>query len=86
MFSEHPFFGVGYGQYGFRFTEYLQAEDYRSWEVRDLYAVSSEPTWPATYSLHARLLAETGLVGYLVFLAMILPALVGARRRANPDD
>lgn len=86
MFSEHPFFGVGYGQYGFRFTEYLQAEDYRSWEVRDLYAVSSEPTWPATYSLHARLLAETGLVGYLVFLAMILPALVGALRRSNPDD
>lgn len=86
MFADHPFFGVGFGQYGFHFTEYLHAEDYRSWEVRDLYAVSSDLTWPATYSLHARLLSETGLFGYLVFLAMILPVLYSTLRRSNPDE
>lgn len=86
MFADHPFFGIEFGQYGFHVTEYFHAEDYRSWEVRDLYAVSSEPTWPATYSLHARLLSEIGLFGYLVFLAMILPVLFGTLRRSNPDN
>lgn len=85
MFGEHPILGVGLGQYGFNYPRVVQAEDFRSWEVRN-YAVSSPgTTWPPGFSLHVRMLAETGVLGYLVFLAMIIPIMIRAFARASPS-
>lgn len=82
MFEERPLLGVGLGQYGFHYPYHIRAEDLRSYEVRG-YASSAEPAWPPAYSLHVRLLAETGLAGYLLWLAMILPLLLRSLARAT---
>jgi len=84
MFAENPFFGVGLGQYGFNYPAHLRAEDFRSWEVRE-YVLSGDDSygWPPTYSIHARLLAETGLVGYLLWLGMILVLALRSLRNAD---
>lgn len=82
MFREHPFFGVGLGQYGFGYPRHLQADDMRSWEVRK-YVADAEEDWPPAYSIHARLLAETGIIGYGLWLALILAGLWGGI--GNPD-
>lgn len=71
MFRESPIVGVGLGQYGFNYPGHLRAEDLRSSEVRN-YVDGSHPNWPPTYSIHARLLAETGIIGYLAWLGVVL--------------
>ncbi len=77
MFEDRPLLGVGLGQYGFNYPYHIRAEDLRSWEVRN-YATGADigHGWPPAYSLHVRLLAETGLLGYLLWLAMIVPLLL----------
>lgn len=84
MFSEQPLFGVGLGQYGFNYPAHLKAEDFRSWEVRE-YAMSGDDSygWPPTYSIHVRLLAETGIVGYAMWLGMV--AILALRSLRNAD-
>jgi O-antigen ligase len=84
MFKERPVFGVGLGQYGFHYPRFIQAEDLQSWEVRSyISAIEDDHGWPPAYSLHVRLLAETGAVGYAVWLAMIVPLLVRSLRHAS---
>ncbi|KJB97792.1 O-antigen ligase family protein [Skermanella aerolata] len=71
MFTDQPLLGVGLGQFGFLYRHHLQADDFRSYEVR-AYILDDETTpWPPIYSIHARLLAETGLFGYLIWLVFI---------------
>lgn len=82
MFEEQPVFGVGLGQYGFKYPGQLRAEDLRSWEVRN-FVDGAHPNWPPAFSIHARMLAETGVVGYLIWLALVVPLLVRSIRRAN---
>ena len=84
MFRDQPLFGVGLGQYGFNYPAHLDAEDFRSWEVR-LYVADAEDLWPPAYSIHVRLLAETGVVGYAIWLALILPLLARSLMRADVD-
>lgn len=86
MFEERPLLGVGLGQYGFNYPYHIRAEDLRSYEVRS-YSSSADVrlAWPPAYSLHVRLLAETGIAGYLLWLAMILPVLLGCLSRANGE-
>lgn len=82
MFKESPVVGVGLGQYGFNYPGHLRAEDLRSAEVR-AYVDSSHPNWPPTYSMHARLLAETGLLGYIAWMGTVLGLFV--RSLLNSD-
>jgi hypothetical protein len=51
-------------------------------EVRT-YVTEAEEAWPPSYSIHARMLAETGLFGYLTWLSMILTGIW--RGLANAD-
>jgi O-antigen ligase len=84
MFKEHPFLGVGLGQYGFNYPGAIQAEDLRSYEVQSYVVDADLPIgWPPAYSIHVRLLAETGLLGYAVWLLLVLPPLVRSFRRAD---
>ncbi len=84
MFRERPLLGVGLGQYGFAYPYHIRAEDLRSYEVR-VYATGAESAlaWPPAYSLHVRMLAETGVLGYLLWLAMIVPLLLRSLWRSD---
>lgn len=83
MFRETPIVGVGLGQYGFEYPGAVRAEDFRSWEVRIYVADTPDATWPPGFSLHVRMLAETGLVGYVLFIAMVVPILIRAFAQAS---
>ncbi|SDE24205.1 O-Antigen ligase [Paracoccus isoporae] len=84
MFREAPVFGVGFGQYGFNYPAHVRGEDLRSWEVRSyLTEADIELGWPPAYSLHVRLLSELGVVGYGLWLALILPSLFRSLRYAS---
>ena len=85
MFAKSPVLGIGLGQYGFAYPGEVRAEDYRSWEVRD-YVAGGEELWPPSYSIHVRLLAETGVLGYGLWLAILLPLLARAVLGASVSD
>ncbi|MFV0294112.1 MAG: O-antigen ligase family protein [Paracoccus sp. (in: a-proteobacteria)] len=84
MFEERPVFGVGFGQYGFNYPSHVRMDDMRSWEVRSYVTEADiELAWPPAYSLHIRLLAELGMFGYFLWLALILPPLLRSLRMAD---
>jgi O-antigen ligase len=73
MFVDHPVFGVGYSQYPDRYLEYsveIQIDDRN--EERE------------SHNLHLEVLAETGIIGGLFWLAVIVWVL-GATSRARRD-
>lgn len=82
MFREHPVAGIGFGQYGFNFPAHLQAEDFRSWEVRK-YVTDAEEDWPPAFSLHVRLLAETGILGYGIWMLLLGLPLIRSLRACD---
>lgn len=85
MFRDRPLLGVGLGQYGFNYPGHVRAEDYRSWEVRR-YVTSGDEGWPPAFSLHARIVAELGLLGYAIWCGLILPPLLKSLRSIDLDS
>jgi hypothetical protein len=68
MGLDHPFWGVGMGQFPFHMEKYLPAWAMISPEIRDyLHGV----TQPLVHGLYARIAGEVGLVGLGLWLAFI---------------
>lgn len=70
VFNDYPFFGVGLGNSGFFFLDKVPGNGWTSMEVR--YLLTGAPFLPNIKSLWVRLLAETGLVGFSIFVAWIV--------------
>jgi len=66
MFLDRPFFGFGFGQYGFNGAEYMPAWGWYSWEIRGWFSDLGQ-TWPPVFSLYARFAAELGLFGVIIW-------------------
>jgi colanic acid/amylovoran biosynthesis glycosyltransferase len=78
MFADNPVSGVGAGNYSARYDEYV---DLTSSEARE-YADASDQHFP--HNLYLEIAAETGLIGLVLFAAVVLAAaatLRDARRR-----
>jgi hypothetical protein len=73
MFVSHPIVGVGLGQFAFNAIEFMPAWAYFSSEV-SLSMTHPGAPWPNTYSLYARIAAETGLLGLCGWLTLWLSA------------
>jgi hypothetical protein len=67
VFARNPFLGVGLGNSGFFFKQYLPITSYRLVEIMAL--VNQSVVLPNIKSYWVRLLAETGLVGFSLFVA-----------------
>jgi O-antigen ligase len=84
IFGEHPLLGVGVGNAGYYFFDRLPAFAFALPEITDL--VYRSGYLPNTKSLWVRLLAETGVVGFALFLtwAAVLWA-AGQALRSRPE-
>jgi len=66
VFLDNPFFGVGLGQFGFYYPDYVPEVFVQGGEANN-WADKFSSYYATTKSLPARLLAETGLIGFLFF-------------------
>jgi hypothetical protein len=69
VFNQYPWLGVGLGNTGFFFLEKVPAIGWNSYEI--LQILYDQVFLPNTKSLFIRLLAETGLVGFSVFMLFL---------------
>jgi hypothetical protein len=70
IFNDHPWAGVGLGNSGFFFLEKIPVAGYASTEIRAL--LNTSAGLPNIKSLWFRLLAETGLAGFSLFVAWLV--------------
>lgn len=72
IFAENPFFGVGFGQQGFH-----AKDKYPAWVTKNnyefdlFYLNDNDTSFPPGFNIYTRLLAETGIVGMLIFLGLL---------------
>lgn len=71
MFADNPFFGLGFGQFGFHVVEYMPSWGYYSPEIR-AWLFGNGEFWPAVYSVYARFAADMGIVGVTVWMGIWL--------------
>lgn len=72
VFKENPIVGVGFGQetYHKRF-HYPGWAKKNNWEFKGIYQNNSITSFPTAYNLYTRLLAETGIIGIVIFISLI---------------
>jgi len=81
VFSENPIVGVGFGQQGYHVrTHYPSWATRNNYEFELLYKNKNEKSFPPGYNIYTRLLAETGLIGFGLFLMLIFFSLVEVRK------
>jgi len=80
-FTLHPLLGVGLGNSGFLFRESVPVFGYSLPEITTI--LNGAPQFPNPKSLWVRLLAETGVVGFLVFVLWLVMMGLGAARLAR---
>jgi len=76
IFSEHPFLGVGLGNYTFYFQDFLPATQLGYIPELLKIIVPDSPSIITAKNYFARLLAETGLVGTAAFISFLFVLLV----------
>lgn len=74
MFKDHPFFGIGIGQYGFYVSQYWPdwAQVRKSQEIKQWLSSEKGTAWPPVHNLYARIAAELGPIGLFLWLALWL--------------
>jgi hypothetical protein len=85
VFNQYPWLGVGLGNAGFFFPQLAPALGWASTEIRSVLYYFTQ--MPNVKSLWFRLLAETGLVGFSVFITWIYILFQSSRfTQHHPDE
>jgi O-antigen ligase len=81
VFTKNPIFGVGFGQQAFvargLYPGWVKNDNY---EFEIFYSNQREKSFPPGYNLYTRLLAEIGIVGFLIFASLQIIMIKEARR------
>lgn len=70
IFTEHPVFGVGLGQYAFYAIDTMPSWGWFSYEINEWF-LDSEAAWPPVFSAPARLAAEGGVILLLAWYSSL---------------
>lgn len=73
VFLDNPISGVGYGQQTYEMIKNLPPwSTYNNWEFKIKYLNPEHPSFPPGYNLFVRILAESGIIGFVLFSSWIL--------------
>jgi O-antigen ligase len=92
MGLDHPVFGVGLGQYGFHMKDYIPAWAADNSEIKVWSSEDPNSPWPPVHGLWARVLAETGFPGLLLWSMVWITLLINIIKRyllmrnVNPEN
>ncbi len=84
MGADHPVVGVGLGQFGFHVYNYFPLWGLNSETMAWL--SNDQNAWPSTSNLYARLLAETGALCLVLYVAFRVALMLGVFRRLWRKD
>lgn len=90
IFLENPIIGVGFGQQAYhardKYPKWATANNY---EFRLFYLNDTVKSFPPGYNIYTRLLAETGIIGFVIFITLMIlilyQSVVSIKRRSNKE-
>ncbi len=72
VFKENPVFGVGFGQQAYHAKDkYPKWATKKNYEFKEYYLNEKDPSFPPGFNMYTRLLAELGIIGFLVFILFL---------------
>lgn len=73
IFKENPIIGVGFGQQAYHaIDKYPKWATHKNYEFTIYYLNDNNTSFPPGFNMFTRLLAETGIFGFLIFIVFIL--------------
>jgi O-antigen ligase len=81
MALDHPVFGVGLGQYGFRVADYIPDWALVSEEIRKWISPTEGTAWAPVHNIYVRIASEGGFIGLLLWISMWGSVLLGCIRK-----
>jgi len=78
---DYPFWGVGFGQYGFYMPDYVPQWAKVSVEIQEWMNATPGTSWAPVQGLYSRIIAELGFIGLMIWIAMWLMVLIAGFKR-----
>ena len=72
MFVNNPIIGLGLAQFQFNVVEYLPLWSYLSPEIQEVVNPGNTDVFYGAFNTHLRVLAETGIIGFLLWISLMV--------------